>query len=68
MSNHTSDLNQLIEAFQRLSAIDDPVKFCVELEREQKQSGLRLGTFREAWKAWKAEASKNKIETKGEDA
>lgn len=68
MSNHTSDLTALVEAFQRLSAIDDPVKFCVEFEREQKESGLRLGTFKEAWKAWKAEASKNKIETKGEDA
>jgi len=51
VSNHTSDLTALVEAFQRLSAIDDPVKFCVEFEREQKGSGLRLGTFKSAWTA-----------------
>jgi len=39
------DLNQLHLAFQRLSAIDDPVKFVLKLE-QQKQLWVCQGTFR----------------------
>lgn len=48
-------LATLIVAFERLSAIDDPVLFPIELEEEQKKSGLRLGTFKAAFQAWKAQ-------------
>ncbi len=55
-SDHLSEkLAALIEAFERLSAIDDPVLFPIELEEEQKKSGLRLGTFKSSFQAWKAQ-------------
>ncbi len=54
-SDRTSDLTALLNAFQRLAAITDPIEFCVQFEQEQKYSGLRLGTFKAAWRAWVAQ-------------
>jgi hypothetical protein len=55
-SDHPSEaLSPLIEAFQRLSDITDLVEFHVEFEKEQRASGLRVGTFKSAWKAWQAQ-------------
>lgn len=58
MKSDRLDLTTLLDAFQRLSAIDDPIEFCVQFETEQKQSRLRLSTFRAAWRAWVAQQDK----------
>lgn len=48
----SENLTPLIEGFKRLSAVTDLVEFHVEFEKEQRASGLRIGTFKSAWKAW----------------
>lgn len=57
-SDRTSDLIALLDAFQRLSTITDPIEFCVQFEQEQKRSRLRLGTFKSAWAVWKSQQDK----------
>lgn len=54
-SDRTSDLTALLDGFRRLSAITDPIEFCVQFEKEQKQSRLRLGTFKSCWAAWESQ-------------
>jgi hypothetical protein len=54
-SDRPSDLTTLLAAFQHLSPIDNPIQFHVEFEKQQKASGLRLGTFKAAWKSWKTQ-------------
>lgn len=51
-TNSTPDLSPLLQAFERLSANPDPVSFHVQFEWEQRQSGLRLSTFKAAWSSW----------------
>lgn len=48
----SENLAPLIEGFKRLSAVADLVEFHVEFEKEQRASGLRISTFKSAWKAW----------------
>lgn len=57
-SDHPSDLTALVEAFERLSSVDDPVEFHIQFEREQKASGLRVSTFKAAFRAWQAQQDK----------
>jgi hypothetical protein len=57
-NDYTSDLTTLVEAFERLSNVDDPVKFHIQFEREQKASGLRVSTFKAAFRAWQAQQNK----------
>lgn len=57
-SDHPSDLTTLVEAFERLSSVDDPVEFHIQFEREQKASGLRVSTFKAAFRAWQAQQDK----------
>ena len=57
-SDRPSDLTALVEAFERLSSVDDPVEFHIQFEREQKASGLRVSTFKAAFRAWQAQQNK----------
>lgn len=47
-----TDFEQLLQSFDELSRVSDPIRFPLEFEKQQKLSGLRLGTFREAYRAW----------------
>lgn len=51
-ANSIPNLNTLIQAFERLAAIENMVAFHVQFEQEQRQSGLRLSTFKASWAAW----------------
>jgi len=42
----------LLQSFEVLAGITDPVRFPLEFEREQRRSGLRLSTFRQAYQPW----------------
>lgn len=53
-----TDFERLLESFQELSQLSDPVRFPLEFEKRQKASGLRLTTFREAYKAWTSQQGK----------
>ena len=57
-SDRLSALTALLTAFQHLSTINNPIEFHIEFEKQQKESGLRLGTFRAAWKSWKSQQDK----------
>jgi len=49
---------KLLRAFESLAKVTDRVRFEVEFEQEQKKSGLRLGTYRKAYRAWTAQRKK----------
>lgn len=51
-TSHEADYQKLLQAFEALALIRDPIKFPVEFELSQRKSGLRLTTFKAAYRAW----------------
>jgi len=52
----------LLLAFEALAGIADPIRFPLLFEQEQRRSGLRLSTFRQAYQAWLTQREAGGIE------
>jgi len=51
-TNRETEYQNLLQTFEALAEVADPVRFAIEFEHEQRRSGLRLTTFKAAYKAW----------------
>jgi hypothetical protein len=49
---------RLLQSFESLAEVANPVKFPLLFEQEQRRSGLRVTTFRRSYQAWLTQRKK----------